>query len=177
MSLEIALQENTAAVREQAAALRELIAALAQGISPTHGAMRPMIDTVTPAVPGFLKQSEKKAEAVDTYAEPAAAVVEAPAAQPAAQPAVEEAAPTPEAEIAGGKTGAQAEEALHGIANVEPQPTATYDDVKDAVLAMVKAKGRDAATAVLATFGVEKAPDLKPEQYDAVVVACKKAMA
>jgi hypothetical protein len=50
-------------------------------------------------------------------------------------------------------------------------------DVNAAIIALAKAKGRDAAVALLGTFGAAKAPELKPEQYADVVAAAKKAMA
>lgn len=56
-------------------------------------------------------------------------------------------------------------------------PTIAIADVNAAVIGLAKAKGRDAAVAVLKEFGVAKAPELKVEQYAAVVAACKKAMA
>lgn len=63
-----------------------------------------------------------------------------------------------------GKTAAQATEALDGHAN-KPESAATYDDVKAAVLRLSKEKGRDVAVQVLQRCGVQKAPDLQPEQY------------
>lgn len=56
-------------------------------------------------------------------------------------------------------------------------PAISIADVNAAVIGLAKAKGRDAAVAVLKEFGVAKAPELKVEQYAAVVAACKKAMA
>lgn len=45
----------------------------------------------------------------------------------------------------------------------------TYDDVKTKVLELSKDKGRDQVVALLQRHGVAKAPDLKPEQYAAVI--------
>jgi hypothetical protein len=56
-------------------------------------------------------------------------------------------------------------------------PAVAFDAVRDAIMGLSKAKGRDAAVAVLGTFGVAKAPELKAEQYADVVAAAKKAMA
>ena len=53
----------------------------------------------------------------------------------------------------------------------------TYDDVKLAVIAVTKAKGRDAAVALLAKFGAQKAPDLRVEQYAAVCAAAAGMLA
>lgn len=74
-----------------------------------------------------------------------------------------------------GKTAAQAVEALDGHAN-KPAPTATYEDAKAAVLKISKDKGRDAAVTVLSKFGVQKLPDLKPENYGALVAAVKEVL-
>jgi hypothetical protein len=48
-------------------------------------------------------------------------------------------------------------------------PAPTYDDVKAKVLELSKDKGRDQVVALLQRHGVAKAPDLKPEQYAAVI--------
>lgn len=56
-------------------------------------------------------------------------------------------------------------------------PAVTIADVNAAIIGLAKAKGRDAAVAVLKDFGVAKAPELKVDQYAAVVAAAKKAMA
>lgn len=50
----------------------------------------------------------------------------------------------------------------------EKTPGIPYDDVKNKTLELVKAKGRDAVTALLKDFGkdVASAKDLKPEQYE-----------
>ncbi len=71
-------------------------------------------------------------------------------------------------------TGAEAEKALHGIAN-RPAETPTYQDTAAAVTALAKAKGRDAAVAVLSQFGAGKLPEVKPEDFAAVIAACNKA--
>ena len=64
------------------------------------------------------------------------------------------------------------------IAEATPAPVAlTYDDVKLAVIAVTKAKGRDAAVALLAKFGAQKAPDLRVEQYAAVCAAAAGMLA
>lgn len=52
----------------------------------------------------------------------------------------------------------------------------TYDDVKALVLQVSKEKGRDAAAAVLAGFGVAKAPELKAEQYADAVAQLKAVL-
>ena len=78
----------------------------------------------------------------------AEAVVEKPAPAPEA--------PTPEAA---------------GAADV----AVTYQATADAVTKLARTKGREAAVAVLKTFGATKLPDVKPEQFAAVIAACEAA--
>lgn len=49
----------------------------------------------------------------------------------------------------------------------EPPKPVTLDDVRKALLAHVQAKGHEATVAILAQFNVQRASDLKPEQYAA----------
>lgn len=71
-------------------------------------------------------------------------------------------------------TAAEAEKALHGHAN-NPASAPTYQDTADAVTKLARTKGRDAAVAVLSKFGASKLPDVKPEQFAAVIAACEEA--
>lgn len=71
-------------------------------------------------------------------------------------------------------TAAEAEKALHGHAN-NPADAPTYQDTADAVTKLARTKGRDAAVAVLNEFGAAKLPDVKPEQFAAIIAACEKA--
>ena len=71
-------------------------------------------------------------------------------------------------------TAGEAEKALDGIAN-RPAEAPTYQATADAVTKLAKAKGRDAAVAVLTKFGAAKLPDVKPEQFAAIIAACEKA--
>ena len=59
--------------------------------------------------------------------------------------------------------------------SVETGDAPTYQDTADAVTKLARVKGRDAAIAVLAKFGATKLPDVKPEQFAAVIAACEKA--
>lgn len=93
-------------------------------------------------------------------AAPAAPVVQAAAAPKA----VEEKKPAPEV---------KAEPPKSTDAGSTPPTEVTYDQVKAAILKVVTSKGNEAATKVLAQFGVAKGPALKPEQYVAVVAACE----
>lgn len=61
-----------------------------------------------------------------------------------------------------------------------PAPSAvagvpTYADAAKAITDLSKVKGRDAAVKVLAEFGAQKLPDVKPEQFAAVIAAANKA--
>ena len=46
----------------------------------------------------------------------------------------------------------------------------------EAVTKLSRTKGRDAAIAVLKSFGADKLPDVKAEDYAAVVAKCNAAM-
>jgi hypothetical protein len=79
------------------------------------------------------------------------------AAEPAAEPVEEPATETaPEAEAT--------------------PPALEYGDVSAAVLALVKAKGRDAAVAVLSEFGVPHAKELQPGQWAEALKALTDAL-
>lgn len=71
-------------------------------------------------------------------------------------------------------TAAEAEKALHGHAN-NPPDAPTYQATADAVTKLARTKGRGAAVAVLNEFGAAKLPDVKPEQFAAIIAACEKA--
>lgn len=71
-------------------------------------------------------------------------------------------------------TGSEAAQALHGHAN-NPADAPTYQATADAVTKLAREKGRDAAIAVLTKFGAAKLPDVKPEQFAAVIAACEEA--
>jgi len=51
----------------------------------------------------------------------------------------------------------------------------TYQDAAKAIQDLAKAKGRDAAIAVLATFNASKLPEVKESDFAAVVKACEAA--
>jgi hypothetical protein len=97
-----------------------------------------------------------------------AATVEVPAPKPQARSAAPTAPTSPTAEAAPA---------------VAPETTApetsapTYDDVKRAIIDVSKAKNYDGALALLKEFGVTKGPDLKPEQYGAVVARAAELLA
>jgi len=58
----------------------------------------------------------------------------------------------------------------------EGESPATYEDASKAIIALSKAKGRDAAVAVLEKFEAANLKAVKPEDYAAVIVAATKAL-
>lgn len=99
----------------------------------------------------------EKAKAEPAKKTPAAAPTEPAAATQATAP--EAAAPEQKAESS------------------EPAPACTYDDAAKAIQGLAKTKGRDAAVAVLAAFGVAKLPELTDtSKFGAVVEACNAAL-
>lgn len=56
-------------------------------------------------------------------------------------------------------------------------PAATYQDAANAVTRLAKAKGREAAVAVLQRFGATKLPDVPETRWGEVVAACEQALA
>lgn len=67
-------------------------------------------------------------------------------------------------------------------ASVEPPPppepeqpkAPTYDDAAQALLALVRAKGRGAAVAALARVGAKHLSDVPPERYADLISECKQ---
>lgn len=107
--------------------------------------------------------------------------IESPKTSPCVGHAVETAQATETAQAAEQKpealtqmTAAEAEKALHGHAN-NPPDAPTYQATADAVTKLARTKGRGAAVAVLNEFGAAKLPDVKPEQFAAIIAACEKA--
>lgn len=97
----------------------------------------------------------------------------------AAKPEAQAAAATETAQAAEQKpealtqmTAGEAEKALHGHAN-NPADAPTYQATADAVTKLAREKGRDTAIAVLTKFGASKLPDVKPEQFAAVIAECE----
>lgn len=133
-----------------------------QALAENTNAIRELIAAIKAGVP-------------TTAAQVAAVATEAKTTPCAGHAAETETAEEPMTGRELGKTAAQAVEALDGHAN-KPAPTATYEDAKAAVLKISKDKGRDAAVTVLSKFGVQKLPDLKPENYGALVAAVKEVL-
>lgn len=80
-------------------------------------------------------------------------------------------------------TAAEAPAALHGNAVPETKPEApvpstavTYEEAAAMVTKVSRTKGRDAAVAVLATFGAIKLSEVTPDKFADVVIACGQAL-
>lgn len=79
------------------------------------------------------------------------------------------------------RASAKAADAQQEIpANSTPATSTTdelaYDVVRESILDLSKKKGKDAALAVLAPYGVTSGLDLKPEQYQQVVADIQSAL-
>lgn len=103
--------------------------------------------------------------------------IESPKTSPCVGHAVETAK-----EEAKGKATSTKKEAAKTEVKDEPKAEAqaaaaapTYQATADAVTKLARTKGRDAAVAVLNEFGAAKLPDVKPEQFAAIIAACEKA--
>ena len=55
------------------------------------------------------------------------------------------------------------------VADEDEGPAATYQDAATAITQLSKVKGRDAAVALLKKFGASKLPEVKPEDFNAIV--------
>jgi hypothetical protein len=132
----------------------------------------------------ILEQQRKTTDAIIGLAEALAgarakAIETTKADKPKAEPKADAgkpaaAAPSAESQAPSAAAATTAEFPSEPVADA---PAIAIADVNAAIIALAKAKGRDAAVAVLGTFGVAKAPELKAEQYADVVAAAKKAMA
>ena len=69
----------------------------------------------------------------------------------------------------------KAEKAAKAPEAVEEKPI-SYDTVKQLITNLVAAKGKEIAVKTLASLGVSKGPELKPEQYKDAVAALTKAL-
>lgn len=79
--------------------------------------------------------------------------------------------PTAEAAVADAQS-----KKVDDSAKSEGDTSATYEDASKAIIALSKAKGRDAAVAVLEKFEAANLKAVKPEDYAAVITAANKAL-
>lgn len=165
MSLELALEKNTEALLALQAMLAGLtITASAQGPKSATVAGESAPGPTTAKADAPTKTANASGQSVGT------AGAAAQASTAATVDAKKSAAVSQQSETAAAPNASKPE-ASTSVAAV------TYDDVKALVLQVSKDKGRDAAAAVLAGFGVAKAPELKPEQYADAVAQLKAALA
>lgn len=116
----------------------------------------------------------------------AAAPVEKPKAAKATPAKTEVPAPTqPTAEAVAAaapeKTAIASDPSAKSAASAAPASTAatepaTYQDAAAAITKLSRLKGRDSAVALLKDFGAAKLPDVKAEQFAAVIAAANEAM-
>lgn len=124
----------------------------------------------------------------DVTKEVAAAPVEKPAKTTKPTPAATQASPAPtqptaevEQAAAPEKTADASSQPVESAApapqaSTAADPAVTYKEAAEAVTKLSRTKGRDAAIAVLKSFGADKLPDVKTEDFAAVVAACQAAM-
>lgn len=107
------------------------------------------LHATTAQVAAVVKEAKPKAEKKQETAKPEAASTPTTVEEPAAP---EQKADTSEEKLA-----------------------PTYDDAAKAITALAKAKGREPAMAVLSKFGASKLPEVKPEDFAAVIAAAAEA--
>ena len=119
------------------------------------------------------KAEEKAAKKPKTTS--AATTADAAPGQPTAEVGAATDAPVKTAD-ASPPTAGSAEAAPQASTAATDAPAVTYKDAAEVVTKLSRTKGRDAAIAVLKSFGAEKLPDVKPEDFAAVVAACQAAL-
>lgn len=99
-------------------------------------------------------------------------------AEPKTSAATPEQAHTPEAQSSEQTSAAAGNSTTSSSESGGAEASApTYQDAATAVTKLSRAKGREAAVGVLAQFEAAKLPDVKPEQFAAVIAACEEALA
>ncbi len=160
MSLEATIQENTNAIRE-------LIAAIKSGV-PTTAAQVAAVVTEAKTTPCAGHDAE-------TAKEEGKAKPEKETAAKKTTAAATEAAASTQSTAEAGAGAAQEKKADNSEASDKAAEVPAYPSVVSAINKLAQGKGRDAAVAVLSKFGVTRGPELKPEQYAAVITACEEA--
>jgi hypothetical protein len=158
MSLELALEKNTAALLS--------LQAMLAGLTLTASAAAP-----GPKSAPVADASVSGPATVTASAPTKTAKGTSPVAESVAAPAQASTVATPDPKSTAAIAATPKSDVTDAGAPV------TYDDVKALVLQVSKDKGRDAAAAVLTGLGVAKAPELKPEQYAAAVAQLKAVLA
>lgn len=136
-----------ATIQENTNAIRELIAAIKAGVPTTAAQVAAVVTEAKPTQAA--KESTAKKTTPAEKAEPAPTQPTAEAVAAAAPEKKKKAEPS------------------------EQVATPNYQATADAVTELAREKGRDAAIAVLTKFGASKLPDVKPEQFAAVIAECE----
>jgi len=145
MSLEVVIQENTAAIRE-------LIAAIAKGAPIPADAKEVVATPPKPTTSAATRASAARTQPTAKEAADAAPGKTADASSQSAKPA---------------ETEQQGSTAATEI---------TYQDAANAVTKLSRAKGRDAAVAVLKQFDAANLKEVKPEQFAEVIAAVNEVL-
>lgn len=146
MSLELALERNTAAKEQNTAALEKLIALLGNAENS------PAIAAPAAEDPPKAKRTKKEAAPAAQPGEPEtrSTAPETPAAS------TEESAPSPETTAADAPTTEAVATATEPL---------TYAQVQAATIGLVKERGRDVAIKVLGSFGAKKADQIPEDKW------------
>lgn len=126
-----------------------------QALAENTAAIRELIDAIRNGIP-------------TTAAQVAAVAAEAKAETPKVEKKAE--APKPDAEAESAATPEQKAEA----ADAEP---VTYEAVAAAITKLSRAKGRDAAVALLARFDARKLPEVDESRFGEVLAAAEEELA
>jgi hypothetical protein len=153
MSLELAIQQNTAAINT-------LIEILSKGTIPTAPAAEEV-------APGFGTAVTDAAKAVAAETKARRTKKEAKPEAPAGEPAQEASAPAPE-------IGATAASEMEVAA--APAKQITYTEASAAVVKVANTKGRQVAVEILAKFGAKTLGEVKASSYAKVIEACEAAL-
>lgn len=106
-----------------------------------------------------------------TAAQVAAVVQEAQVEEKPAK--TEKKAKAEKAETPKAETAATPEPKADAAPAADDAPEVTYQDAAAAITQLSKVKGRDAAVALLKKFGASKLPEVKPEDFAAIVADAK----
>lgn len=111
---------------------------------------------------------------IPTTAQQVAAVVEEANEVKAEAPAkTEKKAKAEKTEAVKQEPAATQEQKADAAPAADDAPEVTYQDAAAAITQLSKVKGRDAAVALLKKFGASKLPEVKPEDFAAIVADAK----
>lgn len=155
MSLEAAIQANIQAIHALIEAIKTIPSATVELRAEPAATGKPL--TAAQAEAALFNQHGKAAET--------------PAATPAATPAPAPAAEKPKA------TKPAAEKPAQAPAPAPAADAPTFEQVRDAIFALSKSKGREPVVVLLQRLGASKVPDIKPEAYAEALALVARANA